>query len=81
MKNIHLVIQIALGIILAQGFITGTFTTENYYSGTKINFAYCWPLIAYLVALGVAGLVRLTISTGDKENGRIETTGKASETS
>lgn len=74
MKNIHFIIQIALGIILAQGFINGTLTTDNYYSGQKIDFSYCWPLLAYLVGLLVVWVFKLTINTGGKENGRIETT-------
>jgi hypothetical protein len=78
MKSIHLIIQIALGIILGHGYVSGLLVKDNYYKGQSIDFAYCWPLFAYLVALVVVGLVRLTINTGDKENGRIETTSKAS---
>jgi cytochrome bd-type quinol oxidase subunit 2 len=81
MKNIHLIIQIALGIILGMGFVGGDLMKTNGYTGEEmINFQYCWPLFAYLVALLIVGLVRLTISTGDKENGRIETAGKTGKT-
>jgi hypothetical protein len=71
MKSIHLIIQIALGIILGHGYVSGLLIKDNYYKGQSIDFAYCWPLFAYLVALVVVGLVRLTINTGDKENGPI----------
>lgn len=79
MKNIHLIIQIALGIILGHGYIDGLLMKDNHYKGQQIDFGYCWPLFAYLVALIVAGLIRLTISTGDKENGAIKAKAEESE--
>lgn len=80
MKSLHQVIIIALGIILGFGYATGALFKVNEYTGEKaISFSYCWPLFAYLVALVVVGLIRLTISTGDKENGAsTATTEKAS---
>lgn len=76
MKSLHLIIQIALGVILGYGYVSDKLMKGSLYRGEQIDFAYCWPLFAYLVALVAVGLVRLTISTGDKENGNIEATTK-----
>lgn len=77
MKNLHQLIIISLGVILGMGWASGALFKVNSYTYEKaINFEYCWPLFAYLVALAAVGLIRLTISTGDKENGNIEATTK-----
>lgn len=77
MKNLHLVIQIALGIILGHGYVSGLLMKDNFYKGQQIDFGYCWPLFAYLVVLLAIWLVRLVITTEDgNKNGRIETTSK-----
>lgn len=79
MKNVHLVIQIALGIILGHGYISGLLMKDNFYKGQQIDFGYCWPIVVYLVVLLVIWLVRLVITTEDgNKNDSIKATGEAS---
>jgi len=79
MKNLHLIIQIALGIILGHGYVAGLLMKDNYYKGQQIDFGYCWPLVVYLVVLLAIWLVRLVITTedGNKNGSSAATTKKA----
>ena len=78
MKNVHLVIQIALGIILGHGYVAGLLMKDNYYSGQKIDFGYCWPIVVYVIVILAINVIKWVLNTGDSENGRIETTGETS---
>lgn len=79
MKNLHLVIQIALGIILGHGYVAGLLMKDSYYKGQQIDFSYCWPLVVYVAVILAINVVKWIVNTGDTDNGSsAATTKKAS---
>ena len=67
MKHIHLVIQIAIGIILAQGFIGQLFIIENHYTGKQFNLEYAWPVVLYFAVLLMVAIIKEVHKDGTEE--------------
>ena len=75
MKSLHQIIIIAIGIILGFGWANGAiYQVHDIFGKVSVNWKYLAPVVIYLVALVLVGLVRLTISTGESDNGTVETT-------
>ena len=70
MKSLHQIIIIAIGIIMGFGWSSGSiYEVRGYAEVVYVNWKYLAPFSVYLVALCLVGLARLTISTGESDNG------------
>lgn len=78
MKHIHLVIQIALGIILGFGYATEKlFIVASSWDAEKsLNWEYVLPVIVYLVVLLIVKSFQYLIKEEGKHNGASSTATK-----
>lgn len=73
MKSLHQIIIIAIGIILGFGWANELiFEVRGFADKVYVNWKYLAPVGIYLLALCLVGLVRLTISTGESDNGTVK---------